>query len=355
MRRTLHPLHFPSRFHQTDGLLASNIKCEAALSEIVDNITKKSADDNSPRITKSKSIEVKHVPWSILPLQIHASFRELNEVSSWTKPNQTKTHKNSKCLTTEPKLRPKPNTEKNVTSSKVVSEGKQYQSPFISSNRQKFNLDPETHMKIIYIDHHIVVLDKPSGILSVPGPNRKPSLANLAFDTFGNESNEVDKMVVHRLDMDTSGITLYARTDAAMFQLNEDFRERRVKKTYEALVCGHVDAAFSSLEMSGVDGEIDLPLQRDHRFPPFMRVATVESEKERCDMLKSIDDGDIQFGTDVDTESIDEILQRRAHAGFQKMMGKDAKSSLTQYTVLSREVYNGFPVTRLSLVPVTGR
>jgi 23S rRNA-/tRNA-specific pseudouridylate synthase len=68
-------------------------------------------------------------------------------------------------------------------------------------------LNPTKDLHILYHDNDIVVVHKPSGILCVPGPGRKSSLANLVHK-FLHVDIHVDKTVVHRLDMDTSGIVV---------------------------------------------------------------------------------------------------------------------------------------------------
>ena len=188
-------------------------------------------------------------------------------------------------------------------------------------------LDPRVHLKPIYIDEHIVVVSKVSGALSVPGPRRNPSVANLCHQYLGNESDDVDKMAVHRLDLDTSGVVVYARSDLALGKLNEAFRDRVVKKKYQALLCGH---------MSVVEGEINLPLKRDRRNPPFM-----------C----------VDIGGDDEDEEVndDNIGGINKHDGYHKMMRKAPKPSLTLFEVVSYEFMHGLPVTRVALTPVTGR
>ena len=57
----------------------------------------------------------------------------------------------------------------------------------------------------MYEDEDIIVVDKPSGVLSVPGKIPNPSLAQAVFDAVGCEMGRMDMMVVHRLGMDTSG------------------------------------------------------------------------------------------------------------------------------------------------------
>ena len=173
-------------------------------------------------------------------------------------------------------------------------------------------------LHILYRDDAIVVIHKPSGALSVPGPRRNPNMANLLHQVLQLE-RDVDKMVVHRLDMDTSGIVVYALDDDVLRRLHEDFRERTVKKTYHALVCGHVSAP---------EGEIDLPLERDPHHVPFMRVCR---------------DG----GT---------IERTAANGGVGKLISQAPKPSLTYFRVMSREYLPGqLPVTRMELTPYTGR
>lgn len=177
-------------------------------------------------------------------------------------------------------------------------------------------------LTVLYADEHIVVVNKPSGVLCVPGVRNKSSLANTVHDIYGCESGDVAKMVVHRLDMDTSGIVVFARTDAALGRLHTAFRERLTRKKYEALVGG----------TPGIAGEIDLPLQRDHRFPPFMRIATEQSEAEAAVAAAGL-----------------------RHAGYRKLIKKKPKPSATTYELLGREEYGGEAVTRVTLVPITGR
>ena len=180
------------------------------------------------------------------------------------------------------------------------------------------------HLRVLYTDEHIVVVDKPSGVLCVPGVNNNLSLLTVVFETYGNESNVMDRMVVHRLDMDTSGLVVFARTNVALKSLHESFRESRVSKSYEALLCGHLPYD---------EGIIDLPLQRDHRYPPFMRVSTPKSEVEAAQVVKDL-----------------------KHHGWKKLVRKRPKQSQTEFRVISRELYaDKHPVTRVRYTPISGR
>merc|ERR1712174_106738 len=84
----------------------------------------------------------------------------------------------------------------------------------------------KSDLKVVHEDEHIVVVEKPSGVLCVPGKENNPSLTQAVYDAFGSESLSMDKMVVHRLGMDTSGLVVFARTIEALRGLNTAFRTR---------------------------------------------------------------------------------------------------------------------------------
>jgi tRNA pseudouridine32 synthase / 23S rRNA pseudouridine746 synthase len=185
-----------------------------------------------------------------------------------------------------------------------------------AKHRATLPLSPD-QLHILYRDASIAVVHKPSGVLSVPGPRRNPNMATLLHDALGlDHLHPVDKMVVHRLDMDTSGIVVYALNEHALRTLHEDFRERRVQKRYQALVCGHVLAT---------EGELDVALERDPHHVPFMRVATGLVDKDAVP------------------------------AGAVKLLSVAPKPSFTSFRVLSRHYCGTLPVTRLELTPYTGR
>ncbi len=99
----------------------------------------------------------------------------------------------------------------------------------------------------LFVDDYFIVVDKPHGLLSVPGrdlANRDCVPARLLAE-FG------ELRIVHRLDLDTSGIMVLARTADAHRHLNRQFEQRMVTKYYEALVWGLPD---------NDDGEINLPI-----------------------------------------------------------------------------------------------
>ncbi len=148
-------------------------------------------------------------------------------------------------------------------------------------------------LELLYCDAQILVLNKPSGLLSVPG--RGATRCDSLSVRVQNEYPEA--LVVHRLDMDTSGILMMARNKFAQRQLSLLFQERRVTKRYMAVVDGCIPAD---------GGEVDLPLITDWPNRPRQVVDSVRG-----------------------------------------------KPSLTRYQVLCRDV--AMHTTRLELAPETGR
>ena len=272
------------------------------------------------------------------------------------------------------------------------------------------------HLRPIYVDEHIIVVNKPSGVLSVPGPRRHDCIASLAYRYFGKTESErdgicqtldernvvmdehgtnpsildddacnqsrivvnkqIDTMIVHRLDRDTSGVLIFARNDHALKRLHNDFKDKtcqRVTKKYVALVCGHWEGQPKPVNGMAInEGEIDLPLVRDMDNPPFMCVATEET-RSRQEELKR------QSPRHQQSSTIDNQGQIHNHPGYLRMVGKEAKASLTTFRILSYEylIDNSLtttagddndnnssikssapkllPITRVELTPVTGR
>ena len=133
---------------------------------------------------------------------------------------------------------------------------------------QNDGLIPE-HMplEILYEDDHVLVIDKPAGIVVHPGAgNATGTLVNglLAYYPPIREVGEVDRPgVVHRLDKETSGVMVFAKTDKAYRWLVKQFKARDVNKTYVALVDGHPPTPT---------GRIEAPVERDSRTRTRMAV-----------------------------------------------------------------------------------
>jgi len=156
---------------------------------------------------------------------------------------------------------------------------------------------PEAALAFVHCSEALLVIDKPSGLLAVPG--RGARLQDCVASRV--QAEFADALVVHRLDMATSGLMLMARGAAAQRTLSNAFARREVDKRYIAVVCGQ-------LPSPGGDGwgEIDLPLAADWPERPRQKV-------------------------DV-------------HAG---------KPSITRYRVLGHDTMND--CSRVELQPLTGR
>ncbi len=116
-------------------------------------------------------------------------------------------------------------------------------------------------LTIIYEDESIVVVNKPSGMLAVPGKDPLPSVQEYIRQRYPQAQGP---LIVHRLDMDTSGLMVLALTQDAYHNLQDQFLHHEVKKRYVALVEG-------SLEQ-GTTGRIDLPICPDINDRPRQMV-----------------------------------------------------------------------------------
>lgn len=162
----------------------------------------------------------------------------------------------------------------------------------IESQQPQAFFDDFAESVTIYRDDDIWVIDKPHGLLSVDGKELKVSLQSRLL--------KVDENVklIHRLDMDTSGIIIFARHAEAQTHISKQFIERLPTKEYQALV-------FGTLEQKGV---VDVPV----RYEPTLKPK--------------------------------HIVDMNWH-----------KNALTHFETLHHELRQGNPVTRVALKPITGR
>ena len=118
---------------------------------------------------------------------------------------------------------------------------------------------PDTPLQILHEDAAIIVVDKPAGLLTVPGKleNRQDCLITRL------QAARWDALTVHRLDCDTSGVIIFARTKQAQGFLGQEFEQRRAQKTYVARLKGH---------LTPDSGTVDLPLGSDWEYRPRQKV-----------------------------------------------------------------------------------
>lgn len=117
----------------------------------------------------------------------------------------------------------------------------------------------EPYISVLHRDADLLVLDKPSGLLSVPG--RHPALADSLATRVQTEFPEA--LMIHRLDKDTSGIVLMSLNRRAHAAIARQFEDRTTRKSYIAEVWGSVEKD---------EGLIDLPLAIDPDNKPRHRV-----------------------------------------------------------------------------------
>ncbi len=125
---------------------------------------------------------------------------------------------------------------------------------------------------IIDEDESIIVVEKPSGMPSVPGLDGRPSLEEW-LSNHADHRREV--VAVHRLDMDTSGVMIFAKTRDAEINLKKQFEEHTVRKTYIARLTGRPpqSADLESPEAQGIRHDsINLPLSADYDERPRQKV-----------------------------------------------------------------------------------
>jgi tRNA pseudouridine32 synthase/23S rRNA pseudouridine746 synthase len=122
---------------------------------------------------------------------------------------------------------------------------------------------PDTPLDVIHQDHEILVVNKPAGLLSVPGKGEHLSDCLLSRV----QAAFPDALLVHRLDRDTSGVMIFALTPHAQRHLGLQFEKRQTKKVYVARVWGEVEEKT---------GTVDLPLIVDWPNRPRQKVDHAE-------------------------------------------------------------------------------
>ena len=115
----------------------------------------------------------------------------------------------------------------------------------------------ELALQVVYDDEHLLVVEKPAGLVSHPaGPDERATLAH-GLLVLGADGGDPERPgLVHRLDRDTSGLLVVARSEEAHARLTEAIRDRRVERRYLALVLGAPRSRT---------GRIQAPIGRDRR------------------------------------------------------------------------------------------
>lgn len=166
---------------------------------------------------------------------------------------------------------------------------------------------PQAPLHIIYRDDDLLILSKPSGLLSVPGkdPAHSDCLETRAKAEFP------EALLVHRLDMSTSGVMVMAMNKRAQGILGKQFERRQVQKTYIAEVWAHVE---------GESGQIDLPLICDWPNRPKQKVC---------------------FDTGKPARTEWRVLERREHSTLMRLNPHTGRSHQLRVHMLSLDKETG--------------
>ena len=120
----------------------------------------------------------------------------------------------------------------------------------LSTSKHSYHPPAHQGLDVLYIDADLIAVNKPAGLLSVPG--RESDKQDCMISRLQLEYPEA--LIVHRLDMETSGIILFARHVQCQRELSHLFQTRKIKKQYITIVDG---------KLAEAQGEINLPLQAD--------------------------------------------------------------------------------------------
>jgi 23S rRNA pseudouridine1911/1915/1917 synthase len=139
--------------------------------------------------------------------------------------------------------------------------------------RREASLEPETmDLRLAYEDEHLLVVDKPAGVVVHPAPGHEGGTLVQGLLAHGAEGGEeADRPgIVHRLDRDTSGLLVVARSGEAYARLKKLVAERGLERTYLALVRGRPRSR---------SGRIEAPIGRD-RTDPFRHSLDTDTPRE---------------------------------------------------------------------------
>lgn len=224
----------------------------------------------------------------------------------------------------------------------VSAEGKVLTKPSMDINLD-INLDindtkqerPRPRLETVYDDPDIKVVIKPAGMLVHPTSGHQPEAT--VVDVIINETTDDDPVrpgIIHRLDRNTSGLVVLAKSKAAKEYMQKQFKDRQVKKTYLALVIGHLkqDEAI-----------IKVPLSRS-KTHPLKRVADPQGKTAETAyrVLESIGNYDLVEARPT-TGRTHQLRAHFAHLGHpivgDKLYGADSFLDLGRYFLHAAELH----------------
>ena len=183
---------------------------------------------------------------------------------------------------------------------------------------------------VIYEDSLLIAIDKPSGMPSVPGLDGRISAYELLNRTY------TELHVIHRLDMDTSGVLLFAKTAEAAVHMQRQFEEHTIRKTYHAkLSASRTGKAIKA----GDKGEVSLPLSPDYDERPRQKVDHGQGKAALTmyEVMSVSEDGTAEI---IFHPHTGRTHQLRVHAAHTLGLGRP---------IVGDMLYGGSPASRLNL------
>ncbi len=198
-------------------------------------------------------------------------------------------------------------------------------------------------LDLLYRDDALLIANKPAGLLAVPGrgPDKQDCLSARLQSAFP------DALVVHRLDMSTSGLMVFARGAEMQSRLSKLFQERKVEKRYVAVVAGG---------LTQNQGEVDLPLICDWPNRPLQKIDAENGKPSLTRYRLLCHEGPVRAEPDGTTSHSTKPASGQV-AGYVEACSTPAPSPFDPSTSSGQAELraNGPGNTRVELEPVTGR
>lgn len=151
----------------------------------------------------------------------------------------------------------------------------------VEDNPLSKDVHQNTALEILYEDEWLAVINKPAGVLSVPGKINADSIHSRLQTLYPHATGP---MIVHRLDMATSGLLLIAKTKDIHKHLQAQFKDRAIKKRYTALLEGNIKENTGVIDLPICPSPTDRPRQivsTEHGKPAITRYEVIEHRKDR--------------------------------------------------------------------------